>query len=537
MKKSYLLILFIAFSFISQAQVVFQDIHSSVYEFLDEMANLGYIELNTAVKPYSRKLIAKKLDAVQKNYRNDLTKRQKQELDFYLRDFGKELHKDKNFKRRKDLFYYRDDTFAITVNPILGFEIRQNTNGMYWHRWNGAHLWGYAGKHFGFNASLRDNGVNNAFPLENQLMNEPGANFKINQGQTGGRSDYSEMKGGVSYGWDWGSVSLNKDNFTWGNNYNGANIFSGRQPSYVYLQFKMNPKPWFDFNYVHGFLVSEVIDSSRTYYHNNGRREIFHPKYMAANLYTFTPWKKFKTSFGNSVIYSDVLNYAYMIPFFFFKSVDHTYNGAGSSRVGQNSQMFFDISSRNIKKTHLYATLFLDELSISNMWKPDKHTNLYSLKTGMRLSNVLFNNTSLTIEYTRTNPWTFTHDVSTTTFTSNNYNLGHYLLDNSEEIFIQGQWKPIKRLHLSLSYTQALKGPKMVWKLVHGNTNVPGSVWMEEVTWYNKTIMASASYEIINDGMIYFKAQYSDIQGIKEYTPELYQGKTLTFWAGMYFGL
>ncbi len=537
--KRYLVVLLLSVvSFVPvRAQVVFQDVQSSVYEFLDEMANMGYIDINTAVKPYPRTLIADKLQFIQKNFRQDLTNRQKQELDFYLRDFGKELHSDKNFVRRKDLLYYKDDTFTLTVNPILGIEIRQNVNGMYWHRWNGAQLWGYAGKHFGFNASLRDNGVNNAFPLENQLMNEPGANFKINQGQSGGRSDYSEMKGGISYGWSWGSVSLNKDNFIWGNNYNGANIFSGRQPSYVYLQFKMHPKPWFDFNYIHGFLVSEVIDSSRTYYHNNGRREIFHPKYLAANLYTFAPWKKLHVSFGNSVIYSDVLNYAYMIPFFFFKSVDHTYNGAGSSRVGQNSQMFFDISSRNIKKTRLYATLFLDELSIGNMWDPQKHTNLYSLKAGMKLSNVLLKNTSLTVEYTRTNPWTFTHDVSTTTFTSNNYNLGHYLIDNSEEIFIKGTWKPAKRLHLSLSYIQAIKGPKMIWQLINGNTNVPGAVWIEEVTWYNKTITASANYELINDGMLFVKAQYSDIQGIKEYTPEFYQGKTLTLQAGMYFGL
>ena len=48
---------------LSQAQEVFYHISNrSVYDFLDEMANIHLIELNTAAKPYSRVFIADKLD-------------------------------------------------------------------------------------------------------------------------------------------------------------------------------------------------------------------------------------------------------------------------------------------------------------------------------------------------------------------------------------------------------------------------------------------------------------------------------------------
>ena len=68
------------------SQVVYHDIKkSSVYDFLDEMANLQLIDLNTAIKPYSRKLIAEKLSELKSQ---ELNKRQEEELAFFLKDFN-----------------------------------------------------------------------------------------------------------------------------------------------------------------------------------------------------------------------------------------------------------------------------------------------------------------------------------------------------------------------------------------------------------------------------------------------------------------
>ena len=50
-----------------------------------------------------------------------------------------------------------------------------------------------------------------------------------------------------------------------------------------------------------------------------------------------------------------------------------------------NSQMFFDISSRQIKHLHLYATWFIDEMSVSRFTKDDEW-NFFSYKAGFRLN-------------------------------------------------------------------------------------------------------------------------------------------------------
>ncbi|MEZ5084154.1 MAG: hypothetical protein R2750_12015 [Bacteroidales bacterium] len=68
----------------------------------------------------------------------------------------------------------------------------------------------------------------------------------------------------------------------------------------------MKPAKWFEFNYYHGWLVSMVVDSSITDYSTDPPREVYRPKYIAANMFTFIPSKKLNLSIGNSIIYSDM---------------------------------------------------------------------------------------------------------------------------------------------------------------------------------------------------------------------------------------
>lgn len=536
LKKVTLILLSSIFITSLYAQVVLEPITSSVYEFLDEMAQMKYIELNSAVKPYTRMYIAHQLQEIEK-YETELNKRQKKELAFYFQDFNKELKPKGDFKKRKDLFFYKDSLFTLTVNPILGYEYRTNETGSYSHYWNGGELYGYIGEHFGFSASLRDNGVSEILSGKNHLTTDQGANYKLNQGQTGGRSDYSEMKGAIYYSWKWGRLGFVKDNYTWGDNYHGANIRSNKVPSIGYIDFNIKPVKWFELNYTHSWLVSEILDSSRTYLINNEERKIFMNKNLAANIFTFKPLKKLHISVGNSIVYSDngVKPY-YLIPFMFYKSVDHTYNAAGSNALGENAQMFLNISSRQIKHLHLYTSVYVDEVSIGKMFDSKLSSNIYSAKFGIKVNNFPIRNTYLLAEYTRTNPWTYRHQIESTTYASNNYNLGHYLGENAQEIYLEGGLKLLRGLKVSLAYTNALKGPEHNYEVIFGNANIKGLPFMANTVWENQTIEGSVSYEIINGGYFYVKGTLSDISGDPNYNPDFYTGKQTTITGGINFG-
>jgi hypothetical protein len=510
------------------SQTVYYHIQNeALYDFLDECANTGLIELNSTVKPYSRMFIAGKLASLD-TLRTELNKRQQKDLDFYLKDFNKERMPDKHFDRRFDVFYYKDSLFTFSANLILGAEYHTNENGSAPFWWNGAEIFSYVGN-LGIYVSLRDHHDKERLVQESYLTQRRGGNHK-------GGGDFEEIRGGITWSWKWGNVGIIMDHNIWGSGYNGTNIQSGRTPSIARINLQMKPTRWFEFNYYHGWLVSEVVDSNRSYYTGGqpawAYREVYHPKYMASNMFTFTPVRKLNISVGNSIIYTDIgVHPAYLIPVFFFKAVDHTVN----STIGNmNSQMYLDVSSRNIRNLHLYGAWLVDEVNISNMFNPDKHSNYFSWKLGGRLSNVPLKNLDITGEWTRSNVNVFVHPVTTLTYESNKYNLGHYLTDNAREYYFALGYKPVRGLCLGLSYLFAQKGPDHT-ELGTFRLGIP---FLESVEWENNTFRFSARYQIINDAYFYGEYLYSDISGneLEKYTHPLWHGKTNTFTIGANFG-
>lgn len=522
------LILFFNTPSIHSQTVYYHISNKPVYAFLDEMANLKLIELNSAIKPYSREFIAQKLQGI-KSQEEVLNTRQKKDLDFFLKDFNKELKPGKEFNKRLDLFYYKDSLFSVTVNPVLGLQYWTNENGNNYHRWNGAEAYGYIGKHFGFYASLRDNYEDTVISNELFLDTRPGANYK-------GNLDYSDMRGGVTWSWKWGQVGLVKDHLEWGTNYEYPNIFSSKPPSYAQIKLRINPVRWFEFNYFHGWLVSEVVDSARSYSIYNSYparyREVYFNKYVAANIFSFQPIKHSFISVGNSIIYSsDNVHPAYLIPFMMFKSVDHTLGGANSNFAGQNSQMFFDISIRSIKYLHIYSTLFLDELSVERFFDKDE-SNFAGYKYGLQFSN-LPANTFFTIEYTKTLPLVYKHHVTTTTFESNGYNLGHYMQDNSREFYMNIIYKPLRGLTCKAYYIFAQHGKD------HTELGTPrlGIKYLDSVEWENQTFGLDINYQLINDVYLCALYRHSHITGdVDKYTRRMYHGTTNTLSFGANVG-
>jgi hypothetical protein len=552
-----LLIPFLVTCFIISNRVLFsQDIphpvnNIGVYEFLDELANSQIITINSAVKPYTRLFIANCLKEAEEK-KDLLNQRQQKELEFYLRDFGKEWYNGTTvqgynggtvlwFNRtggregerargrdsisRLDLFYYRDSLFSMTVNPILGGEIFTNSAGQatYWR--NGLEARAYVGK-WGFYASLRDNHEKPLLGLPEYLTQREGGHIK-------GSTDWSEMQGGVTYSWKWGNAGLVKDNFEWGNNYNGANIFGGNNPSFVHLRLQLYPVKWLNFNYIHGWLNSMVVDSARSFRVTNSYgtdyREVYHRKFIAANLLTFTPFKYLNISAGNSIIYDNAtINPAFLLPLMFYKSVDHS---VSSGINNMNSQMFFDVSSRQIKNLHLYATLFVDELSVKRIFKKDEW-NFVSWKTGFRLSNFPVRDLSLTTEFTYTYPLTYQHNVPTTTFQSNNYYLGHYLRDNSREWYLALDYRPVRTMDIKLWFLDAVRGPD--YNELGGSRL--GNPPLDSINWHNTSTGIRTSYQIINDLYIWGSFVYSNIRGDGRWSPEYFQGKKSTLNLGVTIG-
>jgi hypothetical protein len=514
--------------------------NKAIYDFLDELATKQVIIINSVVKPYSRLFISKSLKEADEK-KELLTIRQQKELDFYLKDFIKEMGASgvgrqasgsngvkaqrRNGTLRRDLFYYSDSSFSITVNPILGVEIFSNSAGKATYIRNGAEARGYAGR-WGFFASLRDNHEKPMIGSASYLSQRTAGHIKNG-------NDWSDMQGGVTYSWKWGNAGLVKDNQQWGNNYNGANIFGGNNPTFIQMRLHLSPVKWFEFNYFHGWLNSMVVDSSSSYWVTNSYgtdyREVYHKKYIAANMFTFTPFRYLKLSAGNSIVYdADNANPAYLVPIFFYKSVDHSMT---SGINNMNSQMFFDISSRQIRNVHLFATMYIDELATSRFSKNDEW-NFLSYKAGFRLFDLPVSNMSFTTEFTYSYPLAFQHNVPTLTFQNAGYNLGHYMKDNSREWYIAFDYRPVRTLDINLYFLDEIRGPDYTSL----GTDREGNPPLSAVEWHNTTYGLKASYQVINDLFCWFSYSRGNITGDARWSSDYFFGKKNTINAGVSVG-
>ncbi|MBN1185593.1 MAG: hypothetical protein JXB49_25140 [Bacteroidales bacterium] len=524
--------------------------NTRIYDFLDELANEKFITLNSAVKPYTRNYIYIKLSEAD-TLKDKLKNRQREELAFYLDyyAFGNQFNylpsrsKLNLFKKSAHsstslnhlAYFYSDSLFNFSLRPIMGLEYFSNSSGHYTRTYRGLEAFASVGKHLAVYADLRDNTVNKILVQPGYFTREPGGIYKGSPQLSGG-ADFSEMRGGILLSWDFLQVGIVKDHPVWGNNYNGATIYSGHTPSVPMVKLHINPVKWFDFNYFHAWLVSDVVDSSLTYLLPNGiHRDTYKNKFLAANMFTFIPIRGLNLSFGNSIIYSDQsVNLAYLIPIFFYKSVDHTLTS--NKIVNQNSQMFVDISARLLKHTHFYLTAYWDDFAAKRASDPDIH-NFYSYKIGGKISNWPLSNVSITGEYFRSVPINYKHYVPTLTYESNSYNMGHWLRDNSEEKFIAVDVKPFPRLHARYAYTNARHGNE--YSYIDGGTAVTYPI-LQDNTWTSVSHSLVFSYEILTNCHITLEYLHSNTKGydvdgqtaqyyLDRFTPEFFQGKKNTF--------
>lgn len=548
--KLYLLLAFALLSGPAFSQVVYEHTsNKNIYAFLEELANEQFIVINDAIKPYSRKFIAEKLEEAT-SAANLLNKRQSEELVFYRLAYMLEEDKPLHLKPKFDLLkksngfgtglnpfggFYKDDFFRFQAQPLYSYSFISNENGSESFSYGGLQAHAYAGEHFGFYASLRDNNTSVRFGNPEFLTLFEGGNYKNSEG---GGVDWSEMRGGVTYSWDWGTIGLIKDHFEWGNNQHGANIFAGQQPSYAHISLKLKPAKWLEFNYIHGWLVSEVVDSTRSYWDDDRFRSVFRSKWITANMFSVIPFDWLNVSVGNSIVYSDRDHPGFWIPLFIYKPVDHTYNATDSyGQAGQNSQLFGDISVRYFKHLHLYGSLFSDEIKFSRIGDPEVH-NFFSWKGGFSLSNFPFKNISLSAEYTRTLAGTYQHPIESTTFESNKYNLGHYLGDNADELYLKMVFKPIRGLHIKAEAFWAKHGPFVEYG--DNASDILYTQFMESVSWQNNTLALDIRYEVVSNVYVYVNAMKSSVSGdadlVELWTPAFYQGDQMTITAGFNVG-
>ncbi|MEP0862346.1 MAG: hypothetical protein HRF52_13000 [Ignavibacterium sp.] len=479
MKNLLIKVFFIlTFYSVTFSQVVYEPLGSDVYSFLSRLSQKGIIELDDQIRPLSRKYIAEKLSLLKQDT-NKLTLLEVDELNFYLTDFGRELDllnntrvdKEKISSISKDsfgryrLFSYRDNLFSFNLSPIIGAEIGSRDNERLIHIWNGISFYGYLSDNIGFNFRFIDN-TEKGNKIDKWRTFTPETGFHVRNDQTifgfpPDKIEYSEVNTNIGVDWSWGKFSVGKDFMEWGYGESGLLVLSQKAPSFPFIRLDVNPVDWFSFNYFHGFLSSDVVDSNATYFHQtNGERIVFREKYIASHTLSIKPNNGLTLSLGESIVYSDKFEFSYLFPLIFFRVNDH-HLSRQINEAGSNSQFFFSVSSRNhLKNTHLYGSLFIDELTITNIFDKEKQRNQFGFSLGTAVTDLPFENLTFTLEYTRIYPFVYEHYIQTTTYQNASYNLGHWMGSNGDLIYGSINYRFLRGLQATLWAQYIRKGDK-----------------------------------------------------------------------------
>lgn len=538
-----LLIFIIGFTPFVKSQAVYENVQNSVYEYLNRQAQNGNILLDDMVRPLTRNQISQYLNELSTNYQNKksiLLPIEVKELDFYVKEYGfgvadGNLHDDKEKWLGKDVrgrlrFFSKIDStapfkikpknifqpFQFNVEPVLqgGLQYAGEKESIVF-RAAGIQLWASLGKRFGFQMYYRDvnengKGIDFNKQFTSQQGSMPSANPKSEA------LNYSDVRASMTYQWKNGVLTFGKEQYLAGYGLNGNIIYSTKAPSYPYIRINQQILPWLKFEYTHAFLASRLVDTPNSYRTTNfgvfgGQRFKMIPKYMVSHALQFKLMKGLDLMVGESVIYTDKIQLGYWLPIMFFKAWDQYVSGTNLN-AGANTQLFGQISSRNqIKGTHLYGSILIDEFRPSAIFDPKRSRNQIAFNIGGSITNLPYlPYVTLNVDYTRLNPFVYQNLLPAQEYTNNGYVIGDWMGSNADRRVFEIKYTPLPRLRLSMRYEKIRKGSKGNAEQQYFQQPQPEFLFGLEQKQWNTT--ARVVYEMVQNIYLYGQFQRNEVK-------------------------
>ena len=212
----------------------------------------------------------------------------------------------------------------------------------------------------------------------------------------------------------WGQIELGRDQAQWGPCYKGSLMLSAQNP--LFDLFKINAQfKRFQFTSIHGKLNSSAGQ-----------------KYLAAHRIEFQPFPWLFLAGSEAVVYGNRdMELQYLNPLMPYHIAEH--------HLGDhdNNMMSFDVTLFPKAGHKVYAELFLDDMTTAE--NPfTYYGNKFAFTVGHYWANPFrMSNLDVKIEYTRLEPFVYTHQDSVNVYEHYNRHIGHWLEPNSDQLYFE----------------------------------------------------------------------------------------------------
>jgi hypothetical protein len=461
--KLYLIFCFVLFPLSNlYSQVENLQISHPVYLFLERAEARGYLpKMSLNDLPLQKSQVIDALKMIQNNSKS-MSKYEKSTLLMFLKEFGIiECNTNVLFTSSTDstqilfsglisdnekyIYRFQDSVHSVNLRPLASIELMANKNengfenAILGHL--GARLSGTLGGSLGFQLQITNGSLLSGNKDVALIDHKYSQNIKF--AVLNSDIDYTESH--IRYQNDWFYAGIGRESRLTGAGYKQRLIMSDNSPSFDAASLGVR------FSGIeYKFMHSSLLSLPATFFGwETGPFISFVPKYMVTHRLSVRPeWGE--VSFWENIIYSDrFYDLGYLNPLSFLKSVEH------SLRDRDNSGMGLDATIRLFDGIQLKGTYFLDDIIFSKIG-----TGYWGNKSALNIGVMISPNIpiDLGIEYTRVEPFTYSHFNIQNSMTHDSYIIGSYLQPNSDRLSLFGNYWWGSRYPLEFTFTYQKHG-------------------------------------------------------------------------------
>ncbi|MFA7361031.1 MAG: capsule assembly Wzi family protein [Candidatus Kapaibacterium sp.] len=238
------------------------------------------------------------------------------------------------------------------------------------------------------------------------------------------------------------SAQFGREKLTYGYGYGSKPILSGDNPNMDFL--KLN------FNY--GIVRFSSIFASTVGYMQENRDDRY-TKYFSAHRLKVAIPDIVDLAISDVVVYNGRIEFAYLNPIILWHFAEK------SLQDRDNKNFIFDFKTKFLKNAEFQGTFFVDDdEQFAILSGGSTRSQKYVYQFGAMIYEPIIKNLSLTVEYTKIRPFTYTHYDIRDNYTAYGVNLGHRIGPNADELFSRITYNISSWGRINLEYSHVRKG-------------------------------------------------------------------------------
>ncbi len=502
-----------------------------VYAFLKKMSVEGLIDgYDGTIIPISRREVAGYLKTLDGG-RSRLSVSEQGWLDDYLSEFHFDLTGNTDTfhslidseepsagdallasfsNREKYLYHAHDSSVSVFLNGLADVDFRRihgddlgNANAAYLQL--GARLRGTIDNRLGYFLQLTNAGFRGSRELlqRDPVLSQSHELFVTNTRNFDFAEGYLRYDGGMV------SAQIGRERILWGSGYGQKMTISDNVGLFDFVRADFHYKA-FKYTFMHAWLMGQEsnlpftlpFDTSATFY-----EPVASDKYLAVHRFALSFPRVLDIGFQEMVVYSNRSpDLAYLNPLMLFESAQRA--------RGDRDNMFwlFDLRIHFLRDLELMGSILYDDFNLPDLFS-DKWSDRYGWQTGMYYADMFgIPNTALIMEYTRIQPYVFSHGRSRDdSYTSLGRLIGAPIGPNADNMLFGVDYWPARNLTFSARVNLMRKGLNIVDSTGALVRNFGGDVFAphrdsdpEMIQFLDgnlekmRTIQLSATWEIVN---------------------------------------